>query len=251
MRTRSSRARAIRSASAASSPFTFLGASVMFCSTVMWGKWLKDWKTIPTSVRSFTRFTRGPVMGSPWTRISPPCTGSSRFTQRMSVLLPEPEGPHTTMTSPASTVRSTSVSTWCDPNHLLTPLNSMAGGMLLDHHQHVARIDRLARLDPDLLHGAGHRRLELVLHLHGLEHDEAVARRHRLTDRDLDHRDLARHRCLEHLAPGARGRAAGADEVARLLLDPDRVALARDVDRVARLLLGDGGHVGGAVQQDR
>ena len=101
----------------------------MFCSTVMWGKRLKDWNTIPTSVRSLTRFTPpGAVMDLPCTRISPFWMGSRRLTQRMSVLLPEPEGPQTTMTSPASTLRSTSTSTWCWPNHLLTPLNSMASG---------------------------------------------------------------------------------------------------------------------------
>ena len=130
MRTRSSRSRAIFSASAADSPFTLRGASMMFCSTVMCGKRLKDWNTIPTSVRSLTRLTPPePPMDWPCTRMSPFWIGSRRLTQRMSVLLPEPEGPQTTMTSPASTLRSTSTRTWCWPNHLLTPLNSIASAM--------------------------------------------------------------------------------------------------------------------------
>ena len=78
----------------------------------MWGKRLNDWKTIPTSARSLTRLARFPEIDWPCTRISPFWIGSSRFTQRIRVLLPEPEGPQTTMTSPASTLRSTSVSTW-------------------------------------------------------------------------------------------------------------------------------------------
>src|SRR4029450_2799406 len=167
MRTRSSRPRAIFSAAAASRPFTFRGASMMFCSTVMWGKRLKDWNTIPTSVRSLTRLAPSPEIGCPCTRISPFWMGSRRFTHRIRGLLPDPEGPQTTMTSPASTLRSTSVSTWWSPNHLLTALNSIAaatGAPLLDDQQHVARIHGLAGRHPDLLHRAHHLRLEFVLH---------------------------------------------------------------------------------------
>src|SRR5712691_806101 len=158
------------------------------------------------------------MMGSPRTRISPCCTGSRRFTQRISVLLPEPDGPQTTMTSPASTLRSTSSRTWCWPNHLLTLLNSMAAAMtLLDDQEDVAGVHRLAGRHPDLLHRARHGRLELVLHLHRLQHDEAVARRDGLAHRDLDESHPARHRRLEHLAAlGAPG-PARADDVARLL----------------------------------
>ena len=53
------------SASTRGSPFTFRGARVMLSSTVMWGKRLKDWKTMPTSARSFERFAPWPVMDSP------------------------------------------------------------------------------------------------------------------------------------------------------------------------------------------
>ena len=40
---------------------------------------------------------------------------------RISVDLPEPEGPHTTTTSPVSTDSSIPRRTWSLPNHLLTP----------------------------------------------------------------------------------------------------------------------------------
>ena len=46
--------------------------------------------------------------------------GSSRLMQRQSVDLPEPDGPITTTTSPALTVRSTSLSAWTSPKHLFT-----------------------------------------------------------------------------------------------------------------------------------
>ena len=59
--------------------------------------------------------------------ISPFWNGSSPFTHLMSVDLPEPEGPHTTTTSPLSTSVVQSVSTWKVPYHLLTFLNSIMG----------------------------------------------------------------------------------------------------------------------------
>jgi hypothetical protein len=51
-----------------------------------------------------------------------PCwCSSSRLMQRISVLLPEPDGPQITMRSPLATVRSMSRSTWkLLPYHLLT-----------------------------------------------------------------------------------------------------------------------------------
>ena len=41
--------------------------------------------------------------------------------QRISVDLPEPDGPQMTIRSPGRTSRSMSVSTWKSPNHLSTP----------------------------------------------------------------------------------------------------------------------------------
>ena len=100
MPTRSSSARAVFSASAADRPFTFCGASMMFSSAVMCGKRLNDWNTIPTRVRSVGRFTPRRVIESPSTRMSPCWTRSRPLTQRISVDLPEPDGPQTTTTSP-------------------------------------------------------------------------------------------------------------------------------------------------------
>src|SRR5919198_804687 len=106
---------------------TFLGASMMFSSAVMCGKRLKDWNTMPTRVRSAGRFTPRLVTESPSTTMSPACTRSRPLTQRMSVDLPEPDGPHTTTTSPAPMARLISRSTWSLPNHLLTSLKTIAG----------------------------------------------------------------------------------------------------------------------------
>src|SRR6185503_20533364 len=46
---------------------------------------------------------------------------SSWLMQRISVDLPEPEGPQITMRSPLATVRSISFSAWNEPYHLSTP----------------------------------------------------------------------------------------------------------------------------------
>ena len=76
--------------------------SVTFSSTLMCGKRLNDWKTIPISRR--TRLTSTPRRGdllAAATTIRPASIGSSRFTQRSSVDLPDPEAPirHTTSCS--------------------------------------------------------------------------------------------------------------------------------------------------------
>src|SRR5712691_8972255 len=84
---------------------------------------------MPTRVRRLERFTPGRVIASPRTMISPDWTGSSRFTQRIKVLFPEPEGPHTTTTSPGWIFSERSWRTWSFPNHLLTCLKSMAGSL--------------------------------------------------------------------------------------------------------------------------
>src|ERR1700681_2577077 len=62
----------------------------------------------------------------PSTTTVPSCTASRPLMQRISVLLPEPDGPITTTTSPVATARSMSASTWFVPNHFWTPENSMA-----------------------------------------------------------------------------------------------------------------------------
>ena len=66
----------------------------------MCGNRLKLWKTMPTSRRSASTSTPGPLTRSPSRRISPPWIASSPLMQRSSVDLPQPDGP----------IRQT---TWC------------------------------------------------------------------------------------------------------------------------------------------
>ena len=55
--------------------------------------------------------------------------------QRISVDLPEPDGPQMTMHSPSCMPRSMSLSTWNVPNHLLTFSNAMMGWESVDTNQ--------------------------------------------------------------------------------------------------------------------
>ena len=59
-------------------------------------------------------------MLTPSTTMSPFWKGFQPLTVLISVLLPEPEGPHTTTTSPFWMLVVQSVSTWKLPYHLLT-----------------------------------------------------------------------------------------------------------------------------------
>ena len=81
------------------------GRRVMFSSAVRWGKRLKDWKTIPTSSRILRMSDVRSVTWSSSTQISPEVRFSSRLMQRSIVLLPLPEGPMTSTTSPGLTER--------------------------------------------------------------------------------------------------------------------------------------------------
>ena len=76
----------------------------------------------------------------------------------------------------------------------------------LDHQDHVARRDLLPLLRDDLLDGAGDRRVEADLHLHGFEQAEGLPDFHRLADRDLDGHDdggRARTHLSRHLGTEA------------------------------------------------
>ena len=96
----------------------------------MCGKRLKDWNTMPTRVRSADMLTPGRTIDSPRTTRSPPWIPSRPFTQRISVDFPEPDGPHTTTTSPAATARLMSLRTLSFPNHLFTSLNRIAASAI-------------------------------------------------------------------------------------------------------------------------
>src|SRR6202166_513682 len=75
--------------------------------------------------RSFDRLVFGLPTAMPSTIISPFWNGSRPLTVLISVDLPEPDGPHTTTTSPLETLVEQSVSTWKWPYHVLTFLSSI------------------------------------------------------------------------------------------------------------------------------
>ncbi len=98
--------RALRSASASDVPRTRIGATMTFFKTVMCGKRLKDWKTMPTSALTFPSAGPGSTrMPSTVIRLSG-AKASRWLMQRISVDLPEPEGPMTQTTSPSAMSRS-------------------------------------------------------------------------------------------------------------------------------------------------
>jgi hypothetical protein len=123
--TRSSIFRPRTLASSGLRPSTFTCASVRFSVTDRWGNSSKCWNTMPTRLRSLGRLVLGSAMDTPSTTMSPFWKGSSAFTVLMSVDLPEPDGPHTTTTSPFWMVVVQSVRTWNAPYHLLTFLISI------------------------------------------------------------------------------------------------------------------------------
>ena len=91
---------------------------VTFESTLMCGKRLNAWKTIPIPRRTLFTSTPGAVISSPSTTMRPSSIGSSRLTQRSSVDFPEPEAPIRQTTSCSSTSRSIPRSTSALPNDL-------------------------------------------------------------------------------------------------------------------------------------
>ena len=82
---------------------------------------------MPTRARSFGRLVFGSLTVMPSTTMLPFWNGSSALTTLISVDLPEPDGPHTTITSPLSTLVVQSVSTWKLPYHLDTSFISIIG----------------------------------------------------------------------------------------------------------------------------
>src|SRR3954453_17731059 len=84
---------------------------------------------MPTRARSFGRLVLGFFSAMPSTMISPFWNGSSALTHLISVDFPEPEGPHTTTTSPLATLVVQSFKAWkAEPYHLLTWLISIMLG---------------------------------------------------------------------------------------------------------------------------
>ena len=101
-------------------------AIMTFCSAVMCGNRLNCWKTMPMRRRTASRSTSGSVTSTPSTKTLPLVGVSSRFTQRSSVDLPDPDGPMTHTTWPGSTVRSMPWSTSLSPKDLWRSAISMA-----------------------------------------------------------------------------------------------------------------------------
>src|SRR5918996_5569034 len=118
---RSSSATASVSAEARSRFSAWRGASVMFASTVMCGKRLKAWNTIPMWRRIRLTSTPSAVISSSSTTMRPASMSSRRFTHLSNVDFPDPDAPMRQITSWAATSRSMPLSTWLLPNDLCTP----------------------------------------------------------------------------------------------------------------------------------
>ena len=113
--------------------------------------------------------------------------GSSRLTQRMRVLLPEPDGPHTTMTSPRRH-REAHVAEHVEGPEPLVHVDELDGGghgysMTTRTSPGLTAWPACTRISLTVPSAAA---LELVLHLHGLEDHEAIAPGHALAHHDLD-----------------------------------------------------------------
>ena len=117
------------SASSLGTFLSLIGAMVRFSSTVLCGNRLKDWKTMPSSMRTLLMSVSGEVTSWPSTRIVPWSTCSNWLMVRRSVLLPEPEGPMMTTFSLGRMDRETLFRARRLPKSLLTFLMSMMGLM--------------------------------------------------------------------------------------------------------------------------
>src|SRR5919199_677115 len=102
-------------------------AIVRLSITLRCGKRLNCWKTIPIRVRTAETSTPLRVISVPSKRMRPESSGSSRFRQRSSVLLPLPLGPMTTSTSPTPTSRSMPFRTRLSPKLFRSSWARMSG----------------------------------------------------------------------------------------------------------------------------
>ena len=103
-------------------------------------------------------------------------------------------------------------STWSAPKCLLTPVKRMAASAAVMHASELPltttrtspALTGCARLHPDLADRPRHAGLQLVLHLHGLDDDQGVAGRDRVTGRHRDVGDPAGHGSPHRVAALAR-----------------------------------------------
>ncbi|MNT44435.1 hypothetical protein D3C72_1809610 [compost metagenome] len=91
-----------------------------FSSAVICGNRLNCWNTMPASRRISRTWAASPFTLRPSTSRSPPLIVSSTLIHRRNVDLPEPEGPTTTTTSPASMFSEMPFSTMDSPKFLVT-----------------------------------------------------------------------------------------------------------------------------------
>ena len=99
----------------------------MFSAAVICGNSSKLWNTMPMRERSFGRLVERSPTEIPSTVMVPLVNGSNPLMHLISVLLPEPDGPQITTTSPLAMLIEQSSSTWNGPYHLLTFLSSITG----------------------------------------------------------------------------------------------------------------------------
>ena len=114
---------AFASASVLLTPLTLIGAQVTFSSTVICGKRLKFWNTIPILVLISLIFWL--VTSSPSIYTSPDVGTSSKLMHLSIVDFPEPEGPTMHSTSASLTVWSMPLSTSLSPYDLYSFLISI------------------------------------------------------------------------------------------------------------------------------
>src|SRR6476660_6152253 len=121
-------------ASSCERPSTFACARQRFSMILRCGNSSKCWNTMPPRARSFGRSVLGSLTLMPSRMISPLWNGSSALTHLIRVDFPDPDGPHTTTTSPLATLVVQSFSAWkLGPYHLLTWFISIMGSSLTDN----------------------------------------------------------------------------------------------------------------------
>src|SRR5882724_6593426 len=131
--TRSSSFEPFAIASSWDRPSTFSCARHRFSMIFRCGNSSKCWNTMPTRARSFGRSVLGSLTLMPSRMISPLWNGSSALTHLINVDFPDPDGPHTTTTSPLATLVVQSFSAWnAGPYHLSTWLISIMMVSLMD-----------------------------------------------------------------------------------------------------------------------
>src|ERR1700754_5230719 len=86
---------------------------------------------MPMRARNFGRFVALSPTETPSTVIVPAWNGSSPLVHLISVLLPEPDGPQTTTTSPRATLAEHSFRIWVAPYHFADLVQSDHAAVLL------------------------------------------------------------------------------------------------------------------------